>query len=159
EVSPPARSPPAGSGSERWTSLHRRYLMQWINSPPIEHVTDAEFTRLAKDFIEDLEQNWMLKRPKSPEGKEWNKLVDAAITEANVYGSRGDKFVYKLNGKAAALMRTSVQADSIKVEDLSAHKGSEGGGAIMIEYAVKLSQDRGKKGVLTLFAAGDERLQ
>jgi hypothetical protein len=56
-------------------------------------------------------------------------------------------------------MRTSVQRNSIKVEDLSAHKGSEGGGAIMIEYAVNLSQDRGKNGVLTLFAAGGEKLR
>jgi N-acetylglutamate synthase-like GNAT family acetyltransferase len=138
--------------------------MRWINEAPVREVSAQEFARLANVFIEDLEGNWMVDKKvvKALEteddrkrAKKWNRRVESSIAEADVYGQDGRKFAYLVDGKAVALMRVRQEADSLKVEDLSAHPGSQGAGEIMIEKAVNVSEECGKRGLVTLFAAGD----
>jgi hypothetical protein len=156
--------------------------MRWVNKAPVFEVSDEEFEELARRFIEDLRENWTVKpavltalqsavktkyRKKKDwairdalieENKElfsnWNKRVENSKTEADIYSREGRKFAYLLNGRAAALMRVTVKADSLRVEDLSAHPGTQGAGEIMMERAVNVSEECGKGGVVTLYAAG-----
>jgi len=129
--------------------------MKWVTPAPVRSVGDDQFEILASKFIENLEQNWMLKKAKeNTEAATWNDRVQSSITEANVYKTKGDKHVYFVDGKAAALMVTSEELNAIKIKDLSAHPGAAGAGEIMIEYAVNLSDNGGKQGRVSLFAAG-----
>ena len=38
--------------------------MKWVTPAPVRAVEGVEFERLAKEFIENLEQDWMLKKAK-----------------------------------------------------------------------------------------------
>jgi hypothetical protein len=134
--------------------------MKWVTPAPVRSVRDDQFEILAKEFIENLEQHWMLKKAKkNTEAATWNDRVQSSINEADVYKTKGDKHVYFVDGKAAALMVTSEELteelNAIKIKDLSAHPGAAGAGEIMIEYAVNLSDNGGKQGRISLFAAGN----
>jgi hypothetical protein len=138
--------------------------MKWVSEAPVVEVSAEKFEQLARQFIRDLEKNWVLKekRGKAPEAvayndsiKPWNKRVQDSINEAEVYRRPGKKFAYLLDGKAAALMLVTIGEDALKVEDLSSHPGSGGAGEIMIEKAVNVSEECGKGGRVKLYAVED----
>jgi len=128
--------------------------MRWVNKPPVYVVTDQEFATYAEAYMEDL-KSWKAKGKKDDEQRAWNDDIQRRINEADVYGQPGVKVVYKLASGPAALMRLSVKDDSVKIEDLSAHKGAEGSGVVMVEWAVNYSQREGKGGLLSLYDASN----
>lgn len=136
--------------------------MRWITDAPVTSVSDEEFERLAKEFIRNLQKEWMLKKPKDDDAVIWNKRVESSSGEADVYRAKYDNFptsnfAYMLSGKAGALMRVTVRDDIVKIEDLSTHPGSSGAGEIMIEKAVCFSEKKGFKGCVSLYAAGNSK--
>lgn len=148
------------SGSAPAQELRSVEMATWVDTPPVEEVPTDAFPGAVKVFLDAVKT---MKKDKAalPKGNSTVPLRDQAEAASDIADeSWGDKetqkFAYYYSGIPVSMMTIRDKPDSVKVEYLFSNPLTAGGGLTMIEYAACISEEKGKKGNLTLFAASEE---
>lgn len=144
--------------------------IRWINEPPIVEIHDrqkaaalcAQFSARFQEptgRFPETDGTWKKEEwPEAPGSVRWNERIDAGARVATyahfALGEHGNRFfAYLLRGELFGLMVLAFDAREGKhpfIEWLATHPGTAGGGGILVEYAVNLSEETGGEGCLEL---------
>jgi hypothetical protein len=114
----------------------------WINQAPIRKVDQSEVEGIAKTLRGQIKdwgegsQTWDTARRYDINKQGALKLLRTII---KVSGGSDFNYVYEYGGMVLGLLLGIAMPDYLSVHYLLVHPGTEGGGAILLEFAVNLS--------------------
>lgn len=105
----------------------------------------------------DIDQrDW--KAPKRTQQERWNDRINSTKLMLGLSFSSELVVEYRVAGEPVGIMALMKMDGRAYVADLVTHPGSEQAGGILMEYAVRQSQNWGSAGKLELYALDEEAL-